>query len=846
MSLTLKNAREFILYNIMKKPKLIKWDEFFRIENREMAMLQIIPDREIDNGQVENIIKAFTDLYEPMIKRIEIDGISIRYKAKDHMNYRILFKKDFIGFYITVPASRKGYFINKIKAAWSKAAIVEMDQAAKIELFRFYKKQTAACELRLKEHNIFSLKSDRRDNDPYTALLPVIKDIGPGEKLLIDIDMSYYNRADWLAIAKDSFDQFRSGKLPRRFRLDKKLLVYSCLSLLEGAAVEFQDLMQEIWSGSADSDREQKIEREVREMRAEHPGKLISDSSRKKLTAPVLETNITILSQSKDQERAKQNLVSAAVAYRSLDGNNEFEKVELTRKAQLKRIDQIAQLRPRRKIMDKDLLSVDEVIKLVSMPTAGLQSEYKEIEQINVREMKISPLVLDNRGIPLAEAEFKKELLKIYLPTKNYDELCLPVCVIGGMGSGKTKGFTANTALESFRKGFSCIVIDPAKGESCNEIRDALTDEELHRCIDLDFNNVDYPIAVHWQEAIRYGNRLAGEALATMLMDFISDNTDEAGNRTRRYFRNVAKAIFKDPDNTILEIALLLESQSFRNETKKKVTGIARDAIEVLDQMSSNARIMIAEPILNRLDELMANAAIKCCLAQRPKLDEKGDPLLDFRKLMDGQEGPFEKGAYMVLIRASKEALGGKEVRDTLLSYINSKIMLATMTRNDPGREYRPCIIFYDEPHQYMGSVKVWEDLCVEARKYRVKFVFLFHSWMQLEKKSKEFVRALKGALPHYIIYSTSQDELMAMKDIIAPYTVEEAAKVKTHHAIIKLRAGNQYLEPFIGRMIKPPGMRYPVRDNREHTLYCSKLYGAWWEDVEKDIYDREKVLFKK
>jgi hypothetical protein len=43
------------------------------------------------------------------------------------------------------------------------------------------------------------------------------------------------------------------------------------------------------------------------------------------------------------------------------------------------------------------------------------------------------------------------------------DELCLPRIVIGGMGTGKTKGYGANFTAEAVRNGLSAVTIDVAK-----------------------------------------------------------------------------------------------------------------------------------------------------------------------------------------------------------------------------------------------------------------------------------------------------------------------------------------------------------------------------------------------
>jgi hypothetical protein len=118
--------------------------------------------------------------------------------------------------------------------------------------------------------------------------------------------------------------------------------------------------------------------------------------------------------------------------------------------------------------LNKDYFSIPEISRLHLLPTGDLQEKYK-IPNINNLEMEVNK-TLTSGGLYLGDVEVKKKVVKVYQATDNEDILCLPRVVIGGMGSGKTKGYAANFMVEAVRNGFGALAIDPAKGEIYQEV----------------------------------------------------------------------------------------------------------------------------------------------------------------------------------------------------------------------------------------------------------------------------------------------------------------------------------------------------------------------------------------
>jgi hypothetical protein len=120
-----------------------------------------------------------------------------------------------------------------------------------------------------------------------------------------------------------------------------------------------------------------------------------------------------------------------------------------------------------------------------------------------------------------------------------------------------------------------------------------------------------------------------------------------------------------------------------------------------------------------------------------------------------------------------------------------------------PEEKQFPFFCVYDEPHRFLRSAKLWEDLAVESRKWRVGFVWMFHDWVQIPRHLADII---KSAGPHYHLYSgCSKKTWKDFAEEMSPFKLEEdAMKLPQYHAINILRNQDGYTR-FIAKMAKPP-----------------------------------------
>lgn len=488
---------------------------------------------------------------------------------------------------------------------------------------------------------------------------------------------------------------------------------------------------------------------------------------------------LRVVAHSESERRKRQLLRGVFVAYKQLNDDNELlERYIKPSKAEryLKHVKERRITTPFI-IGKRQLLSSAEVAHFAKLPQRTLQQDFPIIETVAGREVEV-PKALTKGGIAFGDVTFKGVTKAVYMPTKDYDELCLPHVVIGGMGSGKTRGFGANWIVEAVRNGFGAIAIDPAKGEIGDEVTSALPEDKVIR-----IKMGEEPVALDWCEVEHVDN--ANNRLANTVIGFFNSTMDETGAQTSRYVR---AAVLGMQTGKLSEILRIFQDEEYRKKVVEGMPdGLNKSTLLDFDKMSVNRQAQILAPIMNRLDAIMGDTYLGECM--------ESDNSLDMVALLSQRKA--------VIIDVPK-ALLGVEVVNLIVNLLSTKIDLAMTLRKES--DHFPSFVVFDEPHQYLKSASTWRSAVVESRKWRVGYVWMFHSFAQLPK---DLIEIIKSANPHYHIYSTSKETYKHLAEEISPITVEEALKIKKHHAINLIRSGESVVNtPVIAKMSPPPSKR--------------------------------------
>jgi hypothetical protein len=717
-----------------------------------MIHLKITPDSRLSNKNVEHLAQTLC-LYESPIDRWNGKGFS----RPHFMSFETILEKENTQFVLTVPKEQESLAKKALETIWFKSAIETISDP-------FIDTPNLASQLSFKHHYMFSLRVDRRSLGALPSVLETVNALLDGEKIYIQA-IGTPAEKDWYYGATSAYERFKKGEMPQKWQWNKKLIANTAVKIAAYTALEIANITTELITGEEmDKIKLNDSERGV----ILRDGRLSDATLRKtKGDAYQTEVRIAVIAPAK---RATALMRMVTMAFRDLDGENYLVAHPVKTEKAWKKMKE----RKISGLFNKDYYSIPEISRLHILPSGELQEKYK-IPNITNLELEVSDS-LTAGGIYLGDVEFKKKTVKVYQPVDNHDILCLPRVVIGGMGAGKTRGYAANFMVEAVRNGFGALAIDPAKGEIYQEVSSVLSSEQV-----IKIQLGEYPFSLDWREVER--SPKAKNRLANTILGFFQTSNEEAGAQTSRYIRAAVMAM---QTGKLKEIIQIFEDDDYRNRLLQYMPdGMHKVTLESFGNESENRQRQILSPIYNRLDIILGDEYLSQCM--------ECDQGIDLVEIMEQKKA--------VIINVPKSNLGPEAV-DLIVNLLTSKLDLAMTLRSEDKQH--PFFAVFDEPHQFLKSAKTWKAAAVESRKWRLGYVWMFHSFEQIPKDLAEIIKA---AGPHYTIYNSSKKTFRDLTEEIAPYTVEDGLKLPWHHAINVLRARNEVQRPFICNMAPPPSL---------------------------------------
>lgn len=808
----------------------------------KIATLQIIPNKTVDNSQVEILLRAISDLFKPRLKRFEMPDKETIVYSEDGVFWEIVYRANTVHFYLSTAMRWIDHLREKIIACWPNADVHRVERKpipAPLDI----------ATMHFKNHYFMSLNSSRKESSVLNGLIPVIHDLKSSDEAILQFAILPVDDA-WRISALDAKNQFARGKLLSRTELNPKAITHRAGKSLDGEFAAFFELIAEL----VDAHPEKEAPKEHLLYSVGHDSDLqnlvltgLSTHTQSKAQYKGFDVSIRIAAHSDDSFRRNVIIKSIATSLQCLNEDQELVLDYPSSKDKALRDLQSCKL-PLYKL-NKDIFSLPELARIIQLPQATLQAEHPAILSLNHRKSRLPDAIFKPNGYALGDIIEHGQSKTAYVQTQDHNVLCLPHIVPGAMGVGKTNGQGANTALGFLQNGFSAVAVDVADGKLVDTIRDSIPDGLIpeDHIIDLDFGNTSWPLPLTWSEITLKLNsndstmeaRKAANRLSAQLIDFISRlSSHDTTDRMQRYLAAAAKAELSDPRASLLEPILMLSSDVYRTKRLPSISNARTfDTLNSLNDMQDGARSQIVQPILDRLEMLLSNEFMANCVLQRQKLDAKGLPLMNFRKWLDGDEN----GPYFIGIRVPKEVLLDIAT-DRIVSFLVSKIWLSVLSRYDtPEQDRRPAVFIMDEPHQFMSSVSLWSDMVREARKWRLKLVWLAHNIRDF----KHLTKTIKDAGCQYSVYRSSKETYSDLLEELSPFTIDELMNIPDRwYAVNKIVVpdSNITVPAFLAKMSVPPK---PIKDRSYRRQECSKLYGQPVELVENDIYKREQVLYQ-
>ncbi|AGR47045.1 hypothetical protein SHANETTE_151 [Bacillus phage Shanette] len=804
-------------------------------EEIQYVTLEVIPSKMTSNAGVRWLITEFATLFTPLNRRINFAGGRLVYTPEMNIWWEVVIHKGQVKFYLVIPDKDhlKDALTRQIRRCWKRSTVREV----KDPLPNLHMDNTSVTKMSLQNHPALSLDVENPKYTPLDSILTTTNYLKDEDYAILQLGMRPLGESWNETMVGISEDIKEKNTIPK-----KKGTMFTSKNVLVGLANVVGLVLEELMNIVGDfliPGWEMNSEFRDSLKRKAHEGR--SKSSLRKKYSEGFKINFNAIAVSDDEDRRRAITRSLTAGFHPLEGDNKIVTKEVEGRDKVKALKNIRDRKMVVKMNGDELCSL-ELAKIIQVPDQVLQLEHAgELDTVQHRSLSDIPKEIfedDGKGIPFATYEDTDgETKTVYFAGDNPNLLCMSRVVIGEPGSGKST-FAASFALDALEKGYGSMVVDAADGKLAQRILNLVPPEKRDKVKIIDFLNSENPVGLGWNEIFRGRNTDVIEDLITeeilSYVELVAGT--ELSMTSRIWVENAVRAVYTTPDATLQDIENMLSNAEYRARIIPHIDDpeLRSDWEYFHEKMSKEDRKAIYEQAFRRLAVVMRKKALKSFILQKPKKDENGEYLVDFRKWMD--EG------CLVLVKANETL--GEENQTALVSFLISKFNLAIISREDIEEEddRKPCFIVLDEPDHYIKGSERWRSMLTRYRKYRCGLTFMFHGWEQLKKADRELPKMIRKAGPHYVIFQTDRDNLKELESVIQPeFSVDQISKgMPKHHAIVKLKMYNKKGEatpPFMVKAINEPEKRYKKYDNNDLYDINARLMGRPKQEVLNELF---------
>lgn len=767
------------MLNFKKRDTSIPLDKYFQLIKPQYVYIRIIPDKSIRSYNSENIAKAIKYTYKSINKRIKFEQKKLWVETNFKISYIIDIYSGGANFYFLVPIVFKGIIIEKIREIWSKATLEELVS------LKEHSKDTICYQMVYKKEDSLSLNIDRRTSEPLNSLLSVIEIMRETDRVTIIYNFLPRSNRGWLTEYNLTMKKFKEGKSINKEKKNFQYLGLSVMKLVIGLLDSFFITVGDILGANMKKNNVGLVEALATALQE---NKSLSSSTYKKKDSNVLDTQIVVLSDSLDQTRKNNNIISVCHSFKTIDEDNELVERQVRKNFNL--------FDYKFKNIDINTFSVQECTNFLQVPGTKLLKTFRNIKQIVTTENPV-PKELRKGYISLGEVTYKGDVIKAFLQDHK-DIGSMPIYIAGQQGSGKSTYF-ANYANYAAKRNESVIYIDFIKNcEASKDIENAIDKDKV---LILDFSTEEGIQAFAYNE-LKFSKDMSlfeiqqlsnmKAQLTAELIDSINLKGEPLSPKMDRYLGAAANIVYLNENATLRDVMKCLQDFKFREETIQKIPLELQEelyeeiqCLQELDEWSKATKDIPSkkigtkdskiEGIIDRLTLLKKDVYLKKMFNKNPKNN------IDFVKVME------EGKVVLIRMRQSKFK---KYVKNIITTFILTKCWLATEIRGElhevPGRTH----VMIDEISQTKTAEKYMESLLTETRKFGIKFVLTGQYLNQLDKDT---IYTLKGAGTSFMFLTgTIEEDFNYFKsDFEDEFEYSDLKNMKQYHSLNLIKTTN-------------------------------------------------------
>lgn len=779
----------------------------------------ITPTINTDNKEVISLANSISSLYKPPRERVGNFNIKSKnlftFQHNKKCFWDIVLSKKKTEFFFTVHEDDTDLLINKAKTVWSGCNI-KQDVINTKEL-----ECSSCCEMVLKTFNFKSLSTDMSNQYPLTNMVSITKSLMDDEYIRVNIVIEPTSRLNWISQAKEENKRYDSGEVlnndiglkDKAFKMFTKGMndvadLYIQLKMIPIEAMFGLFLNTDI--DAAPQNKEDKRKTKVNRYENLDDDSMVDFTSKRsssnyKSAANVYKSRISIISYSKNQDRANIGMIATANAYKDLTQDNELIIKPIDDSIKKEYIRSIVQNTTKSSKMC--VLCDKELSKIIQLPQKTLQQEYK-MSVIDTRESDI-PKELQGGNVRICEVDesSKNKKTVVTFPTDT-NLLARKTVILGGENSGKTTQLM-RFSTDFYRAKVSNFVIDHQEnGKLTDQVSKPIPKDD-HVIYDvynemppLAFTEISKRITEDMDNMTRldYANMIAKQ-VELFVNSITDDNTGNLTANMKRFLHSACMVTFIRPKATINDAFEVLRNYQKRNEALRyarysELFDVDDDILFDLEELhkrsdkaSDKGKIIgtredLIVGITNRINILKQNPRIKAML--KKEYDENDD--LD----------KYIQSGKSIFVKIPQNKFPDDDTRDMLAVFYFSRLWLTVQIREE-NKDSKLCHVVLDEIKALPTLASFMEKHLTEFRRHRLALTITAHGLAQFGKLLKQ----LKDSGANFIILPpTEKNNIELLKEEILPFTVEEALELKPFYGLCVINYGNRYAK-FIGKMFK-------------------------------------------
>jgi hypothetical protein len=765
--------------------KGIKLSEIFRITKPEYIFLKLTPNNSIRNQSTHKIAKSISSIYSNITQNIKKEdakiikflkkeflfGTKYSFEMNSKVSYYVYIEKKKVEFYFIIPKAHLTLIKEKISDSWTNITVKEVK-----ELPHFSESATK-YQLVYSKENALSLATDRRNDDLLRSKLNVVDVMEEGDRVGV-----FYNFIPTTQFSWRSSYEATIRKVKRNLPTDRnKVGTTYVLKMLIGVISGLFDDIGEVLSGTKKKVNEETVFEALIERL--NGGKQISDATKKKATSTILNTQILVMSESKDKLRQRNNARSLAQSFETITEDN-----RLIAKPYKKLIDYTAySMSP-----DVNKIGDEEAQNFISLAGRDILEKYNFIEKVDTQETEV-PEELRKGYMRIGESTYRGHKQNAYL-TNDKEFKYLSLILIGPNRAGKST-LIGNLAYDTVKVGECTILFDYIGNcELSEEVAALFPDTKI---LNVDCDNFETLQGLGYNEVeissdpfIQYDNAKKQTTQLMTLVNSINAADTHLSPKMERYLTSAAVVVFIS-GGSIRDVFQVLQNHNARHKflsmvSKNQFENLEESIISLLELDDydkegdlKGTKLNLIVGIIDRLNKLKANTYMELMLKR--SADHNFNLVEEMQK------------SQLICIRMPEHMFTTDNEKDVYTTYWMTKIWMALQMRKRKFKDNRDLMtkvnLVIDELYQVENTEKFLTSKLSRLPKFNIKPILSCHYLNQIKTIRSE----LRSASASYmLIAGCDKENFKELQDELKPFTLEDLMNLKRFHSLnlIKMKDG--------------------------------------------------------